>query len=83
MTAEQATALLVALTGLIGAIAAVIVQIRGLRKDLNGRVTELLVESTAAAHRHGELEGRDFMRRLLTGATASATDVEGVPPGKE
>lgn len=68
MTAEQATALLVALTGLVAALGAAVVQVRGLRRDLNGRVTELLSEATSAAHKHGELEGRDFMRRLMTGA---------------
>lgn len=64
MTAEQATALIVAATGLIAAIGTVIVQVRGLRRDLNGRVSQLIDVSSTAQRRLGELEGRDFMHRL-------------------
>lgn len=64
MTPEQATALIVAVTGLVAAIAAATVQIRGLRRDVNGRMTQLLERSESAARKLGELEGRDFMRRL-------------------
>lgn len=80
MSAEQATALIVAVTGLVGAIGAVIVQVRLLRKDLNGRVSQLIEAATVSSHRKGEMEGRDFMRRLLSGPPQSPPDVEGVPP---
>lgn len=71
MTPEQWTALVGAITALVVAVGAVLVQLRGLRNDLNGRVSQM-IDSTALAHRkQGELEGRDFMARLLTGPPAS------------
>lgn len=60
ITPEQATALVVALTGLVAAVGAILVQIRSLRKDLNGRLTQLLDEAKTAAEKRGELAGRDF-----------------------
>ena len=63
MSAEQATALIVALTGLVGAIGLLMRQIGELRRDLNGRLEQLLESTSAAAHKQGELAGRDFARR--------------------
>ena len=70
MSTEQVTALIVAVTGLVAAIGALIVQLRLLRKDLNGRVSQLLETSSLAQHRLGELEGRDFMHRLFNPPSA-------------
>lgn len=83
MNVDGATALIVAVTGLVAAVGAVIVQVRGLRRDLNGRVSQLIDVATTASHRKGELEGRDFMRRVLEGAPGSATDLKRVPPEQE
>jgi CRISPR/Cas system-associated protein Cas10 (large subunit of type III CRISPR-Cas system) len=65
MTPEQAYALLGAVTALVVAVTGLLVQLRRLRSDLNGRLEDLLNRTYDAAHRHGELEGRDFMRRIL------------------
>lgn len=70
MTSEQFVALLAALTALIGALSAAIVAFRGLTHAVDGRLQELLEERTAAARREGELAGRDFMRRLMSGESA-------------
>lgn len=67
MTVETAIAAAVALTTLATALAALLVQMAALRKDLNGRLQQLLEHAVEAARHQGELEGRDFMRRLLTG----------------
>lgn len=67
MTIETVVGILGAVTALVVAITALVVQLKGLRRDLNGHVTQLVNTSTAAAKREGELEGRDFMHRLLTG----------------
>lgn len=80
ITFEQWTALLVAATALVTAIGATAVQLRGLRKDLNGRVSQLIEAATAASRKQGELEGRDFMQRLHDGPSA---DVPGVPPQQQ
>jgi len=63
VTVEQATALVVAITGLVGAVGVLVVQIRSLRKDINGRLTQLLAVAEQAARKDGELAGRDFTRQ--------------------
>lgn len=60
MTVDQATALVVAATGLIGAIGVLAVQLRSLRKDIDGRLTQVLDLAATAARKEGELAGRDF-----------------------
>lgn len=67
MTPEQALALMGGMTALITATAALLFQVRGLRKDIDGRMKDLVQVSAAAARARGELEGRDFMQRLITG----------------
>jgi len=66
VTVEQATGLLVAVTGLVGAVGVLVVQLRSLRKDLNGRLTQLLAVAEQAARKDGELAGRDFSTRSTT-----------------
>jgi hypothetical protein len=63
VSAEQATALLVALTGLVGAIGVLVAQLHQMRKDLNGRLTELVATTKLAAQKTGELAGRDWTER--------------------
>lgn len=63
MTPEQATALIVAATGLIGAVGVLIVQVRSLRKDVNGRLTHMLSLAADAGRKEGELAGRDFANK--------------------
>jgi hypothetical protein len=63
---DQVTALLVAATGLITAIGVVAVQLRGLRKEINGRMEQLLTIAAASAHKEGEMVGRDFTRAQLS-----------------
>lgn len=65
MSPEQVTALVVAFTGLLAAIGVCIGQIAALRRDVNGRLTQLLQEVAAAERREGELAGRDFVHRQL------------------
>lgn len=79
MSPEQATALVVAITGLVVALGTVYGQIRGLRQDVrshhatvDGRMVELLTLSQLAAKKQGELEGRDFVTRS-PGQSASSS----------
>lgn len=67
MSTETVIAVIGAATALVVAITALVAQIQGLRKDLNGHVTKLVDSSAEAARKEGELAGRDFMHRLLTG----------------
>ena len=53
-----------ALTGLFGAVALVLKQLGELRRDLNGRLEEMMGHAAAAARREGELAGRDFERQV-------------------
>jgi hypothetical protein len=62
MSPEQATALIVAVTGLIAAIGVVAVQLVQVKKQINGRLTELIATTKLAAQKDGELAGRDFAR---------------------
>ena len=63
MTPEQATALLVAATGLIAALGVLVAQLHQLRKDLNGRLAELVETTRVAALKTGELEGRAWQEQ--------------------
>ena len=64
MTPEQAVALLGAITALVVAVSALLLQVQKLRSEVNGRLTQLLVEATQAARKDGELAGRDFVHRM-------------------
>lgn len=79
MSPEQVTALIGAITALVVAVSAVLLQVRGLRNDINGRVAQLIDTTAAAAKKQGELEGRDFMQRLTTGAPVGDPPA---PPGE-
>jgi hypothetical protein len=63
LTAEQVTAVLVALAAVITALGVLLQRVHELRKDLNGRLTQLLEERATAARKDGELAGRDYERQ--------------------
>ena len=63
MTPEQGTALIVAAAALVTALGALIDQLHRLRKDLNGRLSQLVETTAMAALKQGELAGRDQERR--------------------
>jgi hypothetical protein len=60
MTPEQATALIVAITGLVAALGAIFAQQRQTHQLINSRMTQLLQATKLAAQSSGELRGRDF-----------------------
>ena len=73
MTPEQATALIIALTGLVGALGAVFVQLRQTHRLINSRMTQLIDTTKLAAQKSSELAGRDFDKN----ARAEALVAEG------
>jgi putative effector of murein hydrolase len=58
VTVDQATALLIALTGLIGAIVGLAVQVRAYHHAVNSRMDELLNLTRASSHAAGVVEGQ-------------------------
>lgn len=80
MTPEQATALIVAVTGLVGALGVVFAQLRQTHKLINSRMTELIETTKLASLKTGELEGRDQERAR---SLASASVVERTAPPTE
>ena len=60
MSAEQATALIVAATGMIVAVTACFAQLRQTHALLDGRMTALLEQTKLASQKTGELDGRDL-----------------------
>lgn len=61
MTTEGVIALFGALTALITAVTACLIQIRSLRIAVNGMLHELVDARSTAAEKEGELRGRDFV----------------------
>jgi hypothetical protein len=61
VTPEQLVAVLVAVAGVLTAVGIVIQQLAALRKDLNGRLTQLLEETRMRAMKEGELRARDYI----------------------
>lgn len=61
MTPEEVVAIIGATTALCGAAVPVFVQIRALRKEINGFMHELVDAKATAAEKEGELRGRDFV----------------------
>lgn len=80
LTVEQVVAIIGALTALLVAATALLVQVHLLRKDLNGRVTQLLDAAGMAREKRGEMAGRDFMQRLLSGSGAGVEGSSPAPP---
>jgi hypothetical protein len=78
ITPEQVTALIVALTGLVGALGVIIVQLRQTHKLVNGQTTAFTQTARFAALKEGELAGRDYERFLQ--ATAAAAPPERTAP---
>jgi hypothetical protein len=77
---EQLVAVLVAVTGVIGAIGVLIGQIRSLRQEINGRLSDLVDATRVAALKEGELLGRDHSRvkSRRPKAAPAATLLDGV-----
>lgn len=61
MTVEGLIALFGALTAVLTAVTALLVQVRRLRMAVNGVMHELVDARAAAAEKEGELRGRDFV----------------------
>lgn len=82
MTVEQATALIVALTAMVTAIGVVVVQLVSLRKQIDGRLSELLEQTKLASGHRGELIGRDFAdaARATLDAAPTSGATAGAPP---
>ena len=78
MTPEQLTALIIAITGLIGAFGVVIAQLRATHQLINSRMTELVESTKLASKREGELVGRDF--ESTRSAAAQAAEGRTGPP---
>ncbi len=78
MTVEQIQAVAAGAVAIIGALTLLIVQVEKLRHQVNGRMEELLREARAAAHKDGELAGRDHEKavRPQRGRTARTTAPE-------
>jgi hypothetical protein len=74
---EQFVAIVVALTGAIAAVGVVLVQLAQLRREVNGRLTQLLEETREQGRLEGELRGRDHVGMQLrrVGDTPISTPV--------
>lgn len=83
MNPEQLVAVIGALAGLLLAVGMVLQRLGELRKDLNGRMAQLLQEASAAAEKRGELAGRDFMHRMYATPidTKPGVNIRSVDPG--
>jgi hypothetical protein len=74
---EQLVAILGGFTALLGAVALVLRQLQELRKDLNGRLEQLLVAERERSLKEGELAGRDYIagQRRRVGDTPISSKV--------
>lgn len=81
MSPEQATALIVALTGLVAAMGVILVQLRQTHQLINSRMTELVETTKLAAQKSGELAGRDFADRAKA-AVPSAEERSETPTAR-
>ena len=70
MSVEELTALIVAVTGLVGALLAVLGQLRATHKLINSRMSELVEATRAGAHAQGMLDQQD-----ITAAPAGADSI--------
>lgn len=77
MSPEQLVAILGGFTALLGAVALVLRQLQELRKDLNGRLEQLLVAERERSLKEGELAGRDYIagQRRRVGDTPISSKV--------
>lgn len=81
MTPEQATALIIAISGLIGALGAVFAQLRQTHGLINSRMTELIDTTKLAAQLGGQQEGMERERARLGRVSPAAEQTE-PPTGK-
>jgi hypothetical protein len=70
---EQFTALLVALAAILAGFAAVLTQVVALRRQINGRLEQLLEQTRVAAKHLGELEGRAWQRDQPSDSAGSSS----------
>ncbi len=82
MTAEQATALIVAVTGLVAALGVIIAQLRQTHGLVNSRMSQLLETTQLANQKIGELRGRDFAKSIAT-EVALAVPIRTEPPSPQ
>ena len=59
MSLQEVTALVVAITGLVGALGAIYIQLRQTHSLVNSRMTDLLDTTKLLSQKTGELDGRD------------------------
>ncbi len=78
MTPEQATALIVAISGLIGALGVVFAQLRQTHALINSRMTELIDTTKLAAQLGGQQEGVERERARLGSIPSAEARIE--PP---
>lgn len=64
MSPEQIGAIAAGVVAIIGALTGMFVQVAKLRAEVNGRLSQLLEQATAAAEKRGELRGRDFIHQM-------------------
>jgi hypothetical protein len=81
VTPEQATALIIAISGLIGALGAVFAQLRQTHGLINSRMTELIDTTKLAAQLSGQIEGTERERTRLGRVSPAAEQTE-PPTGK-
>ena len=74
MSPEQLVAVLVAFTGVLSAIGILIGQVRTLRHEINGRLSDLVEATRIASLKEGELLGRDHEK---SAAASSAITTSG------
>lgn len=60
MTPEQIAALCGGIAAIVGALGVLVQQMSHLRRDVNGRMEDLLERTAIAARKEGELAGRDW-----------------------
>lgn len=77
MTPEQIAALCAGIAAIVGAVTVLVQQMSHLRRDVNGRMEDLLEKTAIAARREGELAGRDWA------ASAKRTRVRVAEPTSE
>jgi hypothetical protein len=71
MSPEQLVAILVALTGVLTAVGILIGQVRTLRHDINGRLSDLVEATRVASLKEGELVGRDHAQSAAASPSAA------------
>lgn len=86
MSWQEVVAVVGGFTALLVAVAAVLGQVVALRRAIDGRMDDLLLETKNAASKLGELAGRDFERIAAASSDhpsalrPTPSDTPGAPP---